>query len=69
MDQIKGCKMTMREDSETFWKLVIDELTSDGKELLMKLSKRLGPHSKKYLAKRIEATTPEGKKFLKEIGF
>ena len=66
---IKGvCKLEWREDPQTGWKLVIGELSPACKQSLEKTSRSLGPHSKKYLAKRIETDNPEVKKALKEMG-
>jgi hypothetical protein len=62
------CKLEWREDPQTGWKLVIDELNPACKKSLEKVIRNLGPHSKKYLSKRIETGNPEVKKTLKEIG-
>ena len=68
VNQFKGCVLKWREDPKTGWKLVIDELTPTCKESLVKTSNQLGPHSKKYLAKRLETSNPKVKKALEEMG-
>ena len=69
LKQVKQvCKLGWREDSVTGWKLKIEDLTPECRRSLENASKNLGPHSKNYLARRIETDNPEVKKILKEIG-
>ena len=64
----KACNMRFIEDSTKGWKLLIDELTPKCEEVLKEAAENLGPHSKSYLAKRIETSNPEVKKFLEKMG-
>lgn len=64
----KVCKMKLKPDSETGWKLNLDESTPECLKSLNQIAENLGPHGKELLAKRIEVSDPEVKKILRELG-
>jgi len=68
MSQLKGCFGELREDSETGWKMLLGEITPTCKRSIVKMTKILGPHSRKYLARRLETSNPKDKKALEEMG-
>jgi hypothetical protein len=64
----KACKIKLKPDPETGWKLNLDGWTPECLMALEQIAENVGPHGKELLAKRIEVSDPKVKKFLQELG-
>jgi hypothetical protein len=64
----EACNVRLREDPVEGWKMVIDQLSPACEASLKQISQNLGPHSRRYIAKRIETSNPEVKRTLEEMG-
>ena len=62
------CKVEIREDAETGWKLYVGEMGQVCQRTFKEASRNLGPHSKQFLARRIETDNPDVRKALDEVG-
>ncbi len=66
--KIKGCNMVFCPDDERIWKLKIDSVGDECCEALTETTRKLGPHAKRSLARRIETDNPQVEAFLETIG-
>jgi len=64
----KRCNMSFCPDPEKGWILRIDSVGDECGEALTKATSKLGPHARRFLARRIETNNPEVEKFLDSIG-
>jgi len=64
----KGCRVRLVKDTKLGWMFTLDPIDQHCKDELQRISEKLGPHSKRYLAKRLKTPNPEEKQTLKELG-
>ena len=61
----KKCRVTVKADRETGWKLVVEDesCVSD----LTEASKSMGVHARRFLKRRIETANPKVKEFIEKL--
>lgn len=67
--EIPRCRITLKKGETSGWKLEINDSSPECLASLEGIGKKLGRHGHKYLAKRIETSSPEVKKTLEKAGF
>ena len=66
--EVLRCKISLRKGTKTGWELKIDDSSKECQSTLGEIGGKMGPHGRKYLKKRIETSSPEVKKTLKDSG-
>jgi len=62
------CSMKLEADPVLGWTLRLTAIDPSCKAALRDAIQRLGPHGRRYLAKRLIAANPDTEKTLKELG-
>lgn len=65
---LRVCDLQLKLDDKLGWTLNMDAVTSSCRVALKEVSASLGPHSRRYLAKRLTTTNPDVEQLLKKLG-
>ena len=64
----KTCQVRLARDEKLGWRFTLDAIDEHCQAELRRISETLGPHGKRYLAKRLTTTNPDAAKLLKQLG-
>ena len=67
-DALRVCHLKLTRDDRLGWTVRLDEVTPSCRAALKEVSETLGPHSRRYLAKRLTTTNPDADHLLKQLG-
>jgi hypothetical protein len=64
----KACRVRLVQDAKLGRTFTLDKIDPQCKDDLQTISEKLGPHSKRYRAKRLKTSNPEVDHILEELG-